>query len=194
MTRRSSLDLRALIGAICVGIAAFAPGAIAQPASNGGFEVPTRSLPVPDTVSPQVQKLIAAPLRPGWNVLPKTGEEWKPVSEAGAANTIRNLPGLTERLKVKVEKTNIEGVRAFVVTPETVSAENRDRVLIHMHGGCYVLNGGEAGLPEAMLMASLGRFKVVSVDYRMPPEAYFPAALEDGMGVWKGLLKSTDPQ
>src|SRR3954452_23182978 len=97
MTRRSSLDLRALIGAICVGIAAFAPGAIAQPASNGGFEVPTRSLPVPETVSPQVQKLIAAPLRPGWDVLPKTGEEWKPVSEAGAAGTIKGLPGLTER-------------------------------------------------------------------------------------------------
>ena len=100
MKLRSSLDRRALIGAICVaGVAAFAPGAIAQPASNGGFEVPTRSLPVPDTVSPQVQKLIAAPLRPGWNVLPKTGEEWKPVSEAGAAGTIRNLPGLTERLR-----------------------------------------------------------------------------------------------
>ena len=170
MTLRSSLDLRALIGAICVaGVAAFAAGAIAQPASNGGFEVPTRSLPVPDTVSPQVQKLIAAPLRPGWNVLPKTGEEWKPVSEAGAAGTIRNLPGLTERLKVKIEKTTIDGVRAFIVTPETIAPENRERVLIHMHGGCYVLNGGEAGLPEAMLMAAFGRAKVISVDYRMPP-------------------------
>src|SRR5215216_3606885 len=195
MTLRSSLDLRALIGAICVaGVAAFAPGAIAQPASNGGFEVPTRSLPVPDTVSPQVQKLIAAPLRPGWNVLPKTGEEWKPVSEAGAAGTIRNLPGLTERLKVKIEKTTIDGVKAFIVTPETIAPENQNRVLIHMHGGCYVLNGGEAGLPEAMLMAAFGRAKVVSVDYRMPPEAYFPAALDDGMTVWKAMLKSNDPK
>ena len=170
------------LGAACLAAAmvASAPGA-AQQASNGGAEVPARTLPVPETVSPQVQKLIAAPLRPGWNVLPKTGEEWKPVSEAGAAGTIRNLPGLTERLKVKVEKTTIDGVRAFIVTPETVAPENRDRVLIHMHGGCYVLNGGEAGLPEAMLMASFGRFKVISVDYRMPPEAYFPAALDDGM-------------
>ncbi|MFL5154926.1 MAG: alpha/beta hydrolase [Microvirga sp.] len=194
MTLRSSLDLRAVIGAICVaGVAAYAPGAIAQPASNGGFEVPTRSLPVPDTVSPQVQKLIAAPLRPGWNVLPKTGEEWKPVSEAGAAGTIRNLPGLTERLKVRIEKTTIDGVRAFIVTPETIAPENRERVLIHMHGGCYVLNGGEAGLPEAMLMAAFGRAKVISVDYRMPPEAYFPAALDDGMTVWKATLKNTDP-
>ncbi|MFL5199307.1 MAG: hypothetical protein ACJ8BE_20675, partial [Microvirga sp.] len=61
MTLRSSLDLRALIGAICVaGVAAVAPGAHAPPASNGGVVVPTRALPVPDTGSPQVPKLIAA--------------------------------------------------------------------------------------------------------------------------------------
>jgi monoterpene epsilon-lactone hydrolase len=85
-------------------------------------------------------------------------------------------------------------VEAFIVTPETIAPENQNRVLIHMHGGCYVLNGGEAGLPEAMLMAAFGRFKVISVDYRMPPEAYFPAALDDGMTVLKATLKNTDPQ
>ena len=64
------------------------------------MEVPARTLPVPGTVSPEVQKLIAAPLRPNWNLLPKTGEEWKPVAEAGAAATIRNLPALAERCGV----------------------------------------------------------------------------------------------
>lgn len=162
--------------------------------SNSGNEVPARTLPVPNTVSPQVQKLIAAPLRSGWNVLPKTGEEWKPISEAAAAGAAKNIPGLAERLKVKIEKTTIDGVRAFIVTPEAVAPENQNRTLIHMHGGCYVLNGGEAGLPEAMLMASFGKAKVISVDYRMPPEAYFPAALDDGMTVWKATLKNTDPQ
>ena len=186
-----------LYRAACAGLIVLAAGGggmAAEQASNGGFEVPARTLPVPGTVSSQVQKLIAAPLRSGWNVLPKTGEEWKPVSEAGAAANIKNLPGLVERLKVKYEKTTIDGVRAFVVVPETVAPENRERVLIHMHGGCYVLNGGEAGLPEALLMASFGRFKVISVDYRMPPDAYFPAALDDGMTVWKATLKTTDPQ
>ena len=38
-------------------------------------------------------------------------------------------------------------------------------------------------LPEALFMAGFGGFKVISVDYRMPPEAYFPAALDDGMAV-----------
>ena len=43
-----------------------------------------------------------------------------------------------------------------------------------MHGGCYVLNGGDAGLPEAMLMASFGRAKVISVDNSMPPRGVLP--------------------
>jgi epsilon-lactone hydrolase len=156
-----------------------------------GLDVPAKKLPVPATVSPQIQKLIEAPRRAGWDVLPKTGEEWKPVAEAGAANTMKALPGLLERMKVKVEKTTIDGVRAFVVTPETIAPANRNRVLIQMHGGCYVLNPAEAGLPEAVMMAGFGGFKVISVDYRMPPEAYFPAALDDGMTVYRSTLKST---
>jgi epsilon-lactone hydrolase len=99
-----------------------------------------------------------------------------------------------ERLHVKVEKTTIDGVRAFIVTPDVISLENASRVLLHMHGGCYVLNPGEAALPEALFMAGFGHAKVISVDYRMPPEAYFPAALDDGMTIYKALLKTTNPK
>src|SRR5436305_5913210 len=56
----------------------FASSALAQQ------EVPAKTLPVPADVSPQIQKIIAMPLRTGWNVLPKTGEEWKPIAAAGA--------------------------------------------------------------------------------------------------------------
>jgi monoterpene epsilon-lactone hydrolase len=87
--------------------------------------------------------------------------------------------------------TVIDGVRAYIVTPETIAPENRNRQLIHMHGGCYVLNPREAGLPEAIFMAGFGHIKVISVDYRMPPEAVFPAALDDGITVWKAALKTT---
>src|SRR4051795_2493779 len=166
----------------------------AQTANAPVLEVPARSVPVPGTVSPQMAKIIGLPLRTNWNVLPKSGEEWKPVAEAGAAATLKNIPGLTERLHVKVEKTIIDGVRAFVVTPDVIPPENRNRLLIHVHGGCYVLNPGEAALPEAMFMAGFGHFKVIAVDYRMPPEAYFPAALEDGMTVYKNAITTTDPK
>jgi monoterpene epsilon-lactone hydrolase len=168
------------------------PDAGAQSAPPGALEVPAKKIPVPTDVSPQLQKIIGAPLRSNWDIHPKTGEEWKPVADAGAAALIKTVPGMLERLKVKVEKTTIDGVRAFIVTPETIAPENRNRQLIHMHGGCYVLNPGEASLPEAILMAGFGHIKVISVEYRMPPEAYFPAALDDGITVWKAALKNTD--
>ena len=65
---------------------------------------------------------------------------------------------------------------------------------IHVHGGCYVLNPGEAALPEAVLMAGFSHIPVISVDYRMPPTAYFPAALDDAMTVYKAALKMEKPQ
>ena len=166
----------------------------AQTANSPMLDVPARAVPVPSDVSPQMAKIIGAPLRTNWNMLPKTGEEWKPVADAGAAGTIKNIPAMTERLHVKVEKTVIDGVRAFIVTPDVISPENSNRLLIHVHGGCYVLNPGEAALPEAIFMAGFGHFKVIAVDYRMPPEAYFPAALDDGMTVYKNAIKTTNPK
>jgi epsilon-lactone hydrolase len=170
------------------------PAGHAQTANSATLEVPARSVPVPTTVSAQMAKIIGAPLRNNWNIQPKTGEEWKPFADAGAAVTIKNIPGMIERLHVKVEKTTIDGVRAFIVTPDVIAPENRNRLLIHVHGGCYVLNPGEAALPEALFMAGFGHFKVIAVDYRMPPEAYFPAALDDGLTVYKNAIKTTNPK
>jgi epsilon-lactone hydrolase len=172
----------------------FGCSAFAQSVAPGVLEVPAKSVPVPSTVSPQLQKIIGAPLRTNWNVTPKTGEEWKPIVDAAAAGLAKNIPGMQERLHVKVEKTVIDGVRAFIVTPEQVPERNRNRVLVHVHGGCYVLNPGMAGLPEAIFMAGFGGFKVISVDYRMPPEGTYPAAHDDAMIVWKAVTKSTDPK
>ena len=163
-------------------------------AMSHGLEVPAKTLPVPETTSPQIQKLINAPLRPGWNTLPKSDQQWRQVVEAGAAATLKTLPGLIDRMKVKVEKTTIEGVRAFIVTPDSILPNNRHRMLIHMHGGCYVFNPDQAGLPEAVMMAGFGGFRVISVDYRMPPEAFFPAALDDGLTVYRHVLRTTDPK
>jgi acetyl esterase/lipase len=141
-----------------------------------------------------MQKITAAPLSPTWSVLPKTADEWSDVVRSAAAATIRNLPPLREWLKVNVEPVTINGVKAYSVTPEAIPPENRNRLLIHFRGGYYVLSPGEAGTTEAIFMAGLGGFKVISVDYRMPPEHPYPAAIEDGIQVWKAALQMADPK
>lgn len=56
------------------------------------------------------------------------------------------------------------------------------------------MNPGEAGTREAILMAGLGGFKSISVDYRMPPDFPFPAALDDAVAVYRELLRSIEPK
>jgi epsilon-lactone hydrolase len=100
---------------------------------------------------------------------------------------------LREQLHVKTEATTIDGVPTFIVMPEAIPPENRNRLLIHVHGGCYVSFPGESGTIEAIFMAGFGHFKVISVDYRMPPTAPYPAALDDAMTVWKAAVKMVPP-
>jgi acetyl esterase/lipase len=172
-------------------IVLFVPEISSQTPPPDRRNVPARTLTVPDTVSPEMRALIGAPIAPNWNDAPKTVEDWRALS---APSPGRGLPALRERLGVKTEPLTVAGVSAFMVTPQVVPAENRNRLLIHMHGGCYVLSGGEASTTEAIYMAGFGHFKVLSVDYRRPPDAPYPAALDDGMAVWKAALKMADPK
>jgi monoterpene epsilon-lactone hydrolase len=168
--------------------------ASAQTSIPGPREVPARILPVPTTVSPQMQKIIGAPISPTWNVFPKTAEEWKAQVNTAAVQAVRQLPAMRDQLRVKSEPLTIDGVKTYVLTPEVIPPENRNRLLIHVHGGCYVSNPGESGTPEAVMMAGFGHFKVISVDYRMAPDYPYPAALDDAMTVWKATLKTADPK
>jgi monoterpene epsilon-lactone hydrolase len=158
------------------------------------LQVPAKTLPVPTDVSPEMQRIIGAPRRAGWDVLWKTGEEWRAAANAQAAKSVLGLPAMRERLHVTVKPETMDGVRVYIVTPDFIPTEHRDKLLIHVHGGCYVLSPGEAGTAEAIMMAGFGHFKVISVDYRMPPEAYFPAALDDAMTVYKAALKTSAPK
>jgi len=178
----------------CTVLAAAYGGALADDSALAPLQVPAKSLPVPADVSPELQKIIAAPRNPAWSVLWKTGEEWRTAANVQAAKTVQALPAMRQRLHVTVQPGTMDGVKIYVVTPDVIPPEHRGKVLIHLHGGCYVLFPGESGTSEAIMMAGFGHFKVISIDYRMPPEGYFPAALDDAMTVYKAALKTTAPK
>ena len=113
---------------------------------------------------------------------------------AAADRAVGKLPKMREALGVTVEPTTIAGVKAFWVTPRSRPARNQARVLLHLHGGARVFNPGEAGTREAILMAGLAGFRVLSVDYRMPPDFPYPAALDDAVAVYRELLKTQRPK
>ena len=101
---------------------------------------------------------------------------------------------LVERARVlypvNISEEKIGGVRTQIVTPKSgLSAWNRERVLINLHGGGFVVGAGLGGLAESIPVSGVGKFKVISVDYREAPEYRFPAASEDVTSVYTGLLK-----
>ena len=151
-----------------------------------------RTLPVPAAASEALRDSIAKAAQP--NVAAhiqgttfKTNEEWVKFIRAADEAAIAAVEPLAERLKVTIEEEKIVGVTVRRVTPA-----NKNRLFVHTHGGAYVVNNGRAGLTEAILVAHRAAIPVLSIDYRMPPEHPFPAAVEDVVAVWKSLLKNRD--
>jgi acetyl esterase/lipase len=184
-----------LVGPADPGFAAVEAQQNAVNAKPGPRVVPGRAIPVPGTASPQLQVAIAAPYRlPAWDADPRTAAEWKALINELAAAGAPARREAREKLGVTMEPTVIGGVKAFILTPKEIPSENRNRLLIHVHGGGYVYNPGEAGTSEGTLMATYGGFKVISIDYRMPPDFPYPAAMDDAMAVWREAIKMQDPR
>lgn len=168
------------------------PRAAADEAPSGGRLVPAKTLHVPDTISDALKPVVGAPLPPNWDDVPATSEDWKALAEASTQGAGPVLDQIKSDLGVTVTEDTIAGVHVYISTPNDMPPANRNRVLLHVHGGGYVLFPGEVGAGEGMMMAGYGKFKVVSVDYRMPPDFPFPVAIDDAMAVWKALLAEND--
>ena len=142
--------------------------------------------PVPDTVSPELRAMIEKGIPSGWDRPPQSLEDWKAWASAMAEKQCAALPALREKLGVTSRSAVMGGVPVFIIEPKDTADDGR--ILLHLHGGGYVLGRGEAGTQEAVLMAGLGRFRIISVDYRMAPDHPYPAAMDDAMAVYRELL------
>lgn len=61
-------------------------------------------------------------------------------------------------------------------------------VLLHLHGGGYVLGNPAGSRAFTTEMARLTQARVVSVDYRLAPERPFPGAVDDALAAYEALL------
>lgn len=193
LSRRSALARLLPVALAPAALLAGTMRVLAQ-ARQAAREIPAHPLPVPDTVSDAMKPVVAAPVRADWNKPPATLDGWRALSRASGQQAGPVLAALQQKLGIKVESSTLGGVPVLLSIPEDLPEANRDRLLVHLHGGGYVLFPGEVGAGEGMMMAGYGRFRVVSVDYRLAPEFPFPAALDDSINVWKALLAGHDPK
>ncbi|HEY4765820.1 MAG TPA: alpha/beta hydrolase [Candidatus Sulfotelmatobacter sp.] len=146
----------------------------------------TRIVPMPSTISPEAQQWLASLTQNqgGQQTLAERRartDEWR---RFGSGEARKYYPA-------NVEETTTAGVRTDIITPLTMPAANRSRVLINLHGGGF--NSDSGSLIEGIPIANLAKTKVVSVYYRLAPENPFPAAVDDVVAVYKELLKTYKP-
>lgn len=154
--------------------------------ANGTAHV-TRVVPIPKTVSPEAQAFLARRISdaPRHETIAERRTNTNRWQESAGAAFRKVYP-------VNIKSGKIAGVPVRIVTPLSIPANKRDRVLINVHGGGFVVDSGS--LTETIPIANLTQTKVIAVLYRLAPEHPFPAAVDDAVAVYRELLKTHRPE
>ena len=107
-------------------------------------------------------------------------EEYRALTDQNARFSNRLPKG------VKVDRFDADGIPAAWISPSNADA---DKVIVHFHGGGYVTGGIDSHLMMGIPMAQALRIKILLFDYRLAPEHPFPAALQDGLKIYRWLLE-----
>jgi acetyl esterase/lipase len=121
-------------------------------------------------------------------MVPQNEEEWLAFLAVADEAAVTEIQAAIDQLAVSVEHDDIEGVDVYHVVPDEIDPAHDDHLFVHVHGGAYVLNGGEACVGEALAIAVGTKMRAVSIDYRMAPHHPYPAAVDDVVTVYRHLL------
>lgn len=167
--------------------------AVPQFETNGDVQVPAFVLPASSLLSAEAaaaQRARAA--MPTFDAAAGQVADiavWREQINAYAAEGVARL---RENFAVEIAAKRIGGVEVLDVTPADGS-QDPERVLINLHGGAFCVGWDGIALMEAIPIAALGKFRVVSVNYRMAPEHRHPAGVEDVAAVHAALLEDYAP-
>lgn len=165
-------------------------------AKENTWHIQDKLLPPPAGASDELRQSICATTAPNISASRKAFAEpekvdWKALVAQRAFSQKNSATQLVNRLNVEVDLENMGGVNVYRISPKTIDKKFTNSVFLYIHGGAYVFGGGYGSVAEAAVIANSSNITVISVDYRMPPEHPFPAAVDDVVTVYKHLLKTT---
>jgi acetyl esterase/lipase len=104
---------------------------------------------------------------------------------AEAREAMRSRISFRKPADVTITAAGIEGVAGEWLEKSTTNG----LTLIYLHGGSYYTCSAETHRPITAAFAQQG-FRVFAADYRLAPEHPFPAAVDDSVAVYRGLVAS----
>ena len=161
---------------------------------KNGVRVQGRLIPFPSSISPEarasLERLVneeGVPLNALYTMpLPDDHAGWMTIKAAADEHYASAVKGLAGTLRASVETVQAGEATIHVATPETMV--NPDCAYLDFHGGALVFGGGEACRAQTRMQADQHGALSYGVDYRMPPEHPYPAALDDAMAAYRYVL------
>ena len=161
------------------------------------WQIGPRTLPPPAGASDVMRASIAETPQPDpvtMQIEPQSEAEWFTVIAQMDEGKVEVVGDLSKQFSISIEQEKIEGINVYQLTPAEVDPRHKDHLFVYVHGGAFVLNGGEAGLAEPIVIAHRSKMRVLSIDYRMPPRYPTPAGRADVVTVYQQLLKQQPAQ
>lgn len=79
---------------------------------------------------------------------------------------------------------------AIPVVNVDVAGADSGKVILYFHGGAYAIGSAASSVGLASDLARRAGTRLISVDYRLAPEDPYPAAIDDAVAAYRGLLDS----
>jgi monoterpene epsilon-lactone hydrolase len=160
--------------------------------SESGVEV-TRFIPIPKSVSFEAQQFLTMDLAAlGGGATQDPNRDDIDAWRAGIKTTNEGLAAALEmksaNLRLTVETVMVGEVPVFVLTPDGAAADGDQPIYLDIHGGGFIVGSGDACVAMAKGMVGQSQMCTWSIDYRMPPDHPYPAALDDCVTVYRRLL------
>jgi len=156
-----------------------------------------RRIPIPTSVSPQAQQFLAAGLGVGGDQAgsPKADDldGWRALIAVANEGLAAMFDAITADMPLSVEETTRGGVPVFVITPDGAPDGPDAPTFFNVHGGAFYLGGGDACCGMGKQNALDVQLRTWAVDYRMPPDHPYPAALDDCIAAYRALLEVQTP-
>lgn len=157
------------------------------------LHVPARDLPVPQHLSAEAQAFLSRPHSfAGNNPALDDVEGWRQKIVASDAMIKELFFSRAAAMPVTVTERREGTALGYEVVPQGVRADDR-RVFLEIHGGALIYAAGEVCKIMAMGRACVVQARTIAVDYRVPPDHPYPAALDDCVTFYKALLRDHAP-